>query len=71
MTSTDHDLRDLELRTPCCNRKLTAPFFQAATIVIRRTCRRCRSKFVVKVAPLPSPKRGMWLHEITWTPTHN
>lgn len=61
-------MKRLPLRTPCCGRKVQGcEFYHAATEVVRRTCPRCRTSYVVR-AEVWAASGTMWLHELTWTP---
>ena len=59
----------LELRTPCCNRKVgETDLFEVAVSVIRRTCPRCRERYVVKISPLSAKRAVGYVHQLDWTP---
>lgn len=56
------------LECPVCGRALPpAPFMRWATEIVKRSCRKCAKRWVVKVAPLGQMAPGAYLHEATWT----
>ena len=60
-------MQDLNFHCPKCAGKLAPfPLMKAATILRRRTCRKCSQRWLVKLAPVNSRLIGMYIHVIEW-----
>lgn len=56
----------IELRTPCCERSVTAvPLMRSATDVRIRTCPNCRERYQLTITPLGVIDIGA-VHEVVW-----
>lgn len=51
-----------------CGAPIHLDVFLTATSVHKRTCRRCRYVWRIKVTPLPSRKKGLHLHQVELIP---
>lgn len=57
----------LECRTPCCDRKTRKlPFMLSATLIMKRTCPKCGSRWTVKVIPAEFLGGRGVVHRIEW-----
>ena len=55
----------IELSAPCGHTLRPAPLQRTATIVIKRTCSRCRRRWMVNVSVLKAIDGGI-VHKVRW-----
>lgn len=61
------DAPTVELRTPCCRRKVTAATFHTvATLPLDRTCPCCRKAYRVIVRPIGAVMGNGFAHQVEW-----
>lgn len=63
------DALALVLKAPCCGKRLKpAALYFAATSIVRRSCRRCQLRYVVRIRPLKAGSHfTVQVHEVEWS----
>jgi len=56
----------LSLKCPECRRAVQAPLMRAATILIHRTCRKCRTLWTIRIYPMTVDATKA-IHRVEWS----